>query len=182
MDLALERVLGEALREQLRTGSTKALVIEVPDGSWADPVGNVVDGLIGDHAYVIARASIRRGNNLDDGMLARKLQDGRVAVGVAAQPDRTLPPLLLSLAEVRITVPPPDAAMIIEVIRRSQGGRIPKDASTLRPEMLSFDEITSLIDRNGNAVETVKRIRAAIDRKAGTAGGRKDAKPLPASD
>ena len=179
VDLAVARAIGEELRDQLRAGGTRALLVEVPDGGWAEPVGDAIKAMIGDLAYVIARSSIPRGNDLGDGMLPKKLRDSRVAVGVAAQVDRTLPPLLLSLAEVRITVPPPDAAMIIEVIRKAQGGRIPKEASSLRPEMLSFDEITALIDRNGNAVDTVRRLRAAIDRKTGTSGSRKDSKPLP---
>ncbi|MDC9824842.1 AAA family ATPase [Devosia sp. ZB163] len=179
VDLVVARAIGEELRDQLRRGGTKALVVEVPDGGWAEPIGDAIKSLIGDLAYVIARSSIPRGNDLNDGMLPKKLREGRVAVGVAAQPDRTLPPLLLSLAEVRVAVVAPDAEMIIEVIRKSQGGRIPKEASTLMPEMLSFDEITALIDRNGNAVETVRRIRAAIERKTGTNGSRNDSRPLP---
>lgn len=179
VDLAVARAISGELRDQLRAGGTRAIVVEVPDGGWADPVGDAIKAMVGDLAYVISRASIPRGHELNDGMLPKKLRDGRVAIGVAAQADRTLPPLLLSLAEVRVTVAPPDAAMITEVIRKAQGGRIPKEASSLRPEMLSFDEITALIDRNGNAFDTVRRLRAAIDRKAGTSGSRKDSRPLP---
>lgn len=179
VDLAIERAIDEELRDQLRSGSIRALVVKVPDGGWAEPIGNGLKDLIGERAYVVARASIPRGHELNDGMLARKLQDGRVAIGVAAEPDRTLPPLLLSLAEVRVSIDAPDAAMVVEVIRKSQGGRMPKEAANLMPSLLSFDEITSLIDRDGNAGETVRRIKAATERKTGTTGSRKDSKALP---
>lgn len=179
VDLAIERAIDENLRDQLRSGSIRAVVVKVPDGGWAEPIGNGLKDLIGERAYVVSRASIPRGHELNDGMLARKLQDGRVAIGVAAEPDRTLPPLLLSLAEVRVSIDAPDAAMVVEVIRKSQGGRMPKEAANLMPSLLSFDEITSLIDRDGNAGETVRRIKAATERKTGTGGSRKDSKALP---
>jgi len=172
VDLALDRAMDEEMRDRLASGSVKGFVIDVPDGGWSQPVGDAIAQFLEDVPYVISRSAIPSPRDLNEVNLPRRLREGRLVVGVAPQADRALPPLLLSIADERVTLPPPDAAIITEVIGQCQEGEVPPEAAELRVEILSFDEICSIIVADGKAPETVARLRAAIERKLDV-GGRK---------
>lgn len=179
VELALEKAVDADLRERLLDGSLRAAVIDVPEGGWADPVGDYIEGLMDDSAYVLSRSSVPKPREINDGMLLVRLQDGRAVVGVAPQPERSLPPLLLSISEATVTIGPPNADLVIAVIKRCQTGMVPKAAKSLETGVLGFDELTSIIDGKSTAARTVERLRSAIERKMGVAGPRNDARTMP---
>jgi AAA+ superfamily predicted ATPase len=171
--LSLNKAVDADVRQRFQAGNLKAVVVSVPDPGWASPVADAIADSIEQHVHRIIREKIPLPRDLDDPRLPARLRDGEIVVGVAQEPDRALPPLLLSVAEARIAVPAPDAALVVETIRHCQEGDVPHEASELKPQLLSFDELCSLIPHGGNAAETIARIRLAIERKLSAGIGRK---------
>lgn len=162
-DLALDKAMDENLRSRLANNRVRAMIVEVPDGGWVGAIVDSLEQFVDGKLHTIGRATVPKDRN--DTHLADRLGSGRTTVGVSPHPDRALPELLLSVADARVTVTVPDAAMVIEVIRRAQGGRIPSRASGLHVEILTFEEIVSMIVTGGRAAESVDRLEAAIANK-----------------
>jgi len=172
VDLALDKAIDEALRSRLANGLVRAFVVEVPDRGWVQPVLDALEDFSEVKPYKIARPTVPNARDRDDARLADSLAGGRIVAGVSPDPDRALPELLLSVADGRVTVMPPDAAMVVEVIKRAQGGRVPTRAAELAVELLSFEEVTSVIVNGGKATESVERLEAAIAKKLRTSRGK----------
>lgn len=171
--LSLNKAVDADVRERLQAGNLKAMVVSVPDAGWAQPVADAIADSVEEHVHRIVREKIPLPRDLDDPRLPSRLRDGEIVIGVAQDPDRALPPLLLSVAEARIVIPAPDAALVVETISHCQEGDVPQEAAELKPQLLSFDELCSLIPHGGKAAETVARIRLAIERKLSAGIGRK---------
>lgn len=171
-ELALDKAIDDTLRARLVSHRVRAVVIAVPDAGWVSPVLDAIGEFLDDKLHKIARPTVPSAKERNDPTLAHRLSLGRTVVGVSPEPDRALPELLLSVAECRVTVTPIDGEMLIEAIRRCQGGRVPQRARKLRLELLSFDEITSMIVIGGKAAETVDRLEAAIAAKLRVGTGR----------
>ena len=171
--LSLNKAVDADVRERLQAGGLKAIVVSVPDPGWAQPIADAIADSIEEQVHRIVREKIPSPRDLDEQRLSSWLRDGEIVVGVAQDPDRALPPLLLSVAEARIVIPAPDAALVMEAIRHCQEGEVPPEAAELMPQLLSFDELCSLIPHGGKAAETVARIRLAIERKLSSGIGRK---------
>lgn len=162
VDLALNAALGPALRKKLAAGKACCIVIKVPEPSWVDPVDDALSPLTKDKAVVIARAKQPLPRDREDGMLAHRLEAGRIVVGVSSDPDHWLPQLLLDTAETRIEIPAANAAMVSKVLRKCARGRVPAEAASLDPALLTFDQITSMIASGTTATEAVRRMSRAI--------------------
>lgn len=171
--LSLNKAVDPDIRERLQTGTLKAIVVSVPDGGWAHPVAEAIADSTEEHVHRIVREKIPAPRDVDDPRLPSRLRDGEIVIGVAQDPERALPPLLLSVAEARIVIPAPDAPLVVETLRHCQEGDVPAEAAELKPQLLSFDELCSLIPHGGKAAETVARIRLAIERKLSAGIGRK---------
>lgn len=169
-DLALHAALGPALRKKLAAGKACCIIVKVPEPSWVDPVDDALAPLTKDKAVVIARAKQPLPRDREDGMLPHRLEAGRIVVGVSPDPDHWLPQLLLDTAEVSIEIPPADAALVSRVLRKCARGRVPVEAASLEPALLTFDQITSMIASGSTAAEAVRRLARAIDgrKKVGT--------------
>jgi AAA+ superfamily predicted ATPase len=171
--LSLNKAVDADVRERLQAGKLKAIAVSVPDGGWAQPIADAIADSVEEQVHRVVREKIPAPRDLDEQRLPSWLRDGEIVVGVAQDPDRALPPLLLSVAEARIVIPAPDAALVMEAIRHCQEGDVPPEAAELKPQLLSFDELCSLIPHGGKAAETVARVRLAIERKLSSGIGRK---------
>jgi hypothetical protein len=176
--LALDAAIEDDLQERLLNGSVRAAVIDVAEASWADPVGDAIEELLTD-TYVLSRYRVPKPKDLDDGMMLVRLKEGRAVVGVAPQSASALPPLLLSISEVTIVIPHANAEIVAETIRRCQPGVTPEMDGTLDFGVLTFDEITAIIDGRTDAARTVDRLHAAIARKNGVQAPKNKSVVLP---
>lgn len=179
IELALQKAMDDELRARLVDGTIRAAVIDVPDGTWSDPMGDAIEALLGDTAYVLSRSRTPKPRDLDDGMMIVRLRDGRAVVGIAPHSAQALPPLLLSVSELTVTIAPPDSELVLELVRRCQPEALPDEIGQLEPGLLSFDEIASIIDGRTPAARTIERLRSAIARKVGVVAPRSATKALP---
>lgn len=172
VDLALGRAMDDAMQERLSSGMSKGLLVDVPDGGWSNAVALALIDLFDDAPYAVARSQIPAQRDLDDANLPRHLREGRLAIGVAPQAERALPPLLVAVADERIKLPPAGADLVAQVIARCQGGTVPLTASELKTEILSFDELCSIIVPGAKPIDTVARLAAAIQKKIAPRAGK----------
>jgi ATP-dependent Zn protease len=172
-ELALDKVMNTEMRSRLVNGRIRALVVEVPDGTWAHPITDAIDAFVDFQPYKIVRTTVPRANDRGDARLADVLRSGRTVIAAAPDADLALPELMLSVTDARVAVGLPDAGMVAETIKRVQGGRVPTRVQGLRADLLSFEEITSIIIDGGAAAETVERLEilttAKLRRKDGIA-------------
>lgn len=177
VELALGRVVSEEAHQKISTGAIRMVVANVPDAGWAHPIADALSDITEDPVHTIVRDKIPQSRDLADHRLPEWAHAGELVVGVAPEADRALPPLLLSIAELHIDVAPPDAEMVAEVIRQCQKGKVPAEVLELQPQVLSFDELCSLIPQGGKASETVARLKATIERKLNGAGRKRKSLP-----
>lgn len=170
--LALDRAVDDHTHQKIADGKFRAIVVNVPDAGWTHPIASALEEIIEDQVRTIIRDKVPAPRDIEHQHLPGWAHAGECIVGVAPDVDRALPPLLLSIAELRIDVQPPDAEMVAEVLKHCHKGKVPAEALTLKPQVLTFDELCSLIPQGGKASEAVIRLKAAIERKFKT-GGRK---------
>jgi cell division protease FtsH len=163
-DLALHAALGPVLRKRLAAGKPLCLVIQVPEPSWVEAIDDALSPLTKDRAVVIARRKQPLPRDREEAMLAQRLEAGRIVIGVSS--DREwLPKLLLDTAEDHVEIPAADAALVAKVLRKCARGRVPTEAASLDPALLTFDQITSMIASGSTATEAVRRLSRAIESK-----------------
>lgn len=155
--LLLERALASV---GATSGADILIVVEVPGAEWVDLIadawhggilGDAVSGgqPLGRSAAADGRFSKLRRNGSerthkpDNGNceIAAAAVRGRRVVGISQSPSLYLPRDLVRAADMRIVVPPPDAALLAEVAEHLTGGRptrLPPDAAAakVRPSML----------------------------------------------
>lgn len=163
-DLALHAALGPVLRKRLAAGKPLCLVIQVPEPSWVEAIDDALSPLTKDRAVVIARRKQPLPRDREEAMLAQRLEAGRIVIGVSS--DREwLPKLLLDTAEDYVEIPAADGALVAKVLRKCARGRVPTEAASLDPALLTFDQITSMIASGSTATEAVRRLSRAIESK-----------------
>ena len=175
--MALRAALGPALRKRLSAGKACCVVIKVPEPSWVEAVDDALSPLAKHKAVVIARSKQPSPRDREDGMLAHRLEAGRIVIGVSSDPDNWLPQLLLDAADARIEIPPASAALVAKVLRKCARGRVPVGAASLATEVLTFDQITSMIASGTTATEALGRMARAIDARK-KVGSREDKLPM----
>jgi DNA replication protein DnaC len=161
--LMLDAALSSEQKTKLIEGEPMTLVVEPPSAQWISPVQEALDAFGHDTLYTVARGHVPK--DVDDPHIARFVGDGRAVVGVSHIPDRALPPTLLALADARIKLPPPDAPMVAETMRRCLRGHIPLDAHSLNYAMLGFDELIGCMVRGSSPINAVEKMRRLIAAK-----------------
>lgn len=173
--LALLHAILPPMRRRLKSGKLRAMIIKVPDPSWVGPIERGLHDLAHEHAHFVAKSSPPgRDRSVPD--LARQLSLGRQVIGVSSAPDAWLPEVLLTAAQVRIEIPPLDASMARMLMRMCQNGHMPREVETLQPQLLTFDEITSIVVPGARIAETIERLTAVIEMRA-KVGTRRDRLP-----
>jgi cell division protease FtsH len=175
VELALMHAVLPPLRRRLKTGKIKALIVKVPDPSWVVPVSARISEMAQERVLRIERQkSPGKDRSVID--LARQMSLGRQVIGISSDPDAWLPEVLVATAQERIEIPPLNARMVKLLLRMCQRGSMPTEVDALRPEAMTFDEVTSIVVPGARVGETVDRLSAILG-KATKVGTRKDNLP-----
>jgi cell division protease FtsH len=165
VELAVAKALDRKTMRQLADRTVRALVVSVPDASWAEPTARHIRQLIDASNQSIVRTEPPKSYMKHDAEVANLLRQGTTVIGVSQDPDRLLPPLLLTAAQVRLTISPPDTKTLAKIVRLSQRGRVPQRIHRLDPRPLSFEEMTSVLVPGGFASIAVDRLETILARK-----------------
>lgn len=149
-----------ALQRKMLQGEGIAIIVSVPSASWVKPIADHLDELM--HASRYARdGSERRDNPAEgNGAVAETLADGGNVVGISHNPKRFLPALLVSAADLHVSIKAPDAAAIARAMRLCLAGRVPSDLPADLGAGMNFTEIVAALRKNTKPVEAVRRLRA----------------------
>jgi hypothetical protein len=146
-------------RKQLLSGGGLAIVISVPSAAWVAPMSSVLDSLIEASRYS------RDGNNrLKDvptegnGAVADTLGRGENVLGISQAPDRLLPSLLVTAADLRIDVTHPKPETIGEAMRNCLRGRVPDKLPASLGAGLDFGELASALRQKSTPSKAVQRM------------------------
>lgn len=159
VDLLLEKALDAEERRGLAYGSGTTLVLRVPAADWVRPVAEAVREL-SPRAFVLARDSVPKEKS--DIELVDRMMAGDPVVGISQNPDRNLPPLLLSAAERQVAIGPVDVGTLEKVIARFLKGSLTARLDELAIDRLSLDELSSLIVTGMDVDHTLHRIEKAL--------------------
>jgi hypothetical protein len=157
------------VRRRLKRGRGLAVVVSVPNASWVASIWRHVGAIIDAEKFV--RDGTQRTKDLateGNDTVASALANGRSVVGVSQSPERLLPSLLISSADLVIRVSPPDAATIATAMRLCLRGRVPHDLPRDLGTGLDFDEIVTALRPHSNPAKAVSRMQTAA--RARTSG------------
>lgn len=141
----LRAALPAELRRRIRRGDPVAVIVQAPGAEWCGLLTRV---LRRDSARVICVSrdgSSRREHDPAKGNdeVALGLAGGRSVIGVSQDPQLYLPSALLSAADVRISVAPPDANILRRLLRKHARGKAPAESPDGAALGLTFAETVS---------------------------------------
>lgn len=118
---ALGQATSGAIRQQLKDGSTLAVVVLVPGPSWIRPVRDLFVARFGAQWLTITADSIKTPQQKSDQSreVASNLAHGQPVAGFAVERDG-LPPSLTAAADLTIRVQPPVGTTVRRAIRDVQ--------------------------------------------------------------
>lgn len=158
----IETIIGAEGIATISTQKTVCLVVEAPAADWVVPLWKSITGF-GEWDFSIAKSSVTRGKAQDEATvegLVRALGAGGRAVAVSQSPKTMLPPAMLSVADMIVSLPAPTGSVICATIKEVTGG-LPDDVPSTLGAGLTFDEIATCIRQNSTPAECVERLQRA---------------------
>lgn len=165
-ELAVNRAIPRDMRKALARGQMTSIVLVVPSGEWTHQVGRAVED-IDDRIHAFVKGPGKKDAE-DINSINIALAKGRTVVAVTPSV-RTLPAIFKTVASETVEMPPPDASLLAQVIRRFSVGRVPAFFGKLDTSVLDFDELCGLVQKGADAAVTADRIAKAIAAKTRTA-------------
>ena len=160
LDLSWKAIADAPKLDTPSAGPPLAVIIHVPSDAWIDPVHDVVhqnaaptmiiDGKTGKKSWASQEA-----------LIVDALDRGRSVVGIAADPDSQLPPLLRSAADLVLTVPAPTPDLVREAIRAHTGQvRVPA-LSPMDIAGLDLHDLAAALRPGSTPKDCIMRLKAA---------------------
>lgn len=177
----LRAALPAALRLRIRRGDPVAVIVQAPGAEWCGPLSRVLRRDSARILCVSRDGSSRREHDPTRGNdeVALALAGGRPVIGVSQDPQSFLPSALLSAADMRISVAPPDANILRRLLRKHAHGKAPAEISNGAARTLTFAETVSAFRAGASARDVVANLlRAAESKKAHVGGAVADVPPL----
>ncbi len=161
---ALHAATTPALRRRVNGKASVAVVIEVPDADWVKSVEAYLQetspkGLV---TFVRSGSNKPRDKNTEgNDAVAGNLSKGRRVIGIATNPDTSLPAVLLTAAELRIRISPPDGAVVQDAMRRCLRGRLPERVDDEIVAGLGINDYISAMRYGSTPLQALERLRIA---------------------
>ncbi|HEY8067229.1 MAG TPA: AAA family ATPase [Methylosinus sp.] len=177
----LRAALPSDLRRRIRRGDPVAVIVQAPGAEWCGPLTRVLRRDSAQILCVSRDGSSRREHEPAKGNdeVAWGLAGGRPVIGVSQDPQSFLPSALLSAADARVSVAPPDANMLRRLLRKHARGKAPTEIPDGTAAALTFAETVSAFRAGASARDVVANLlRAAESKKAHVGGAVADVPPL----
>jgi DNA polymerase III delta prime subunit len=164
----LDAALTPRLRKRIRRGDTFTLIIKAPGADWIAPLAGAARRLVTDAEIFTdgGGSKYAKRPSTAGADIAEALSEGHCAIGVSQEPDQLLPATLLTVADTRLAVAPPDGAVLRRVFRslrgRSLRGRIPLGVA----DTLSFSEIVAAFRPDVGATQLLENLASFAAAKA----------------
>ena len=176
----LRAALPAALRRRIRRGDPVAVIVQAPGAEWCGPLTRVLRRDSARTLCLSRDGSSRREHDPAKGNdeVAWGLAGGRPVIGVSQDPQSFLPSALLSAADLRISVAPPDANILRRLLRKHARGKAPAEIPNGAELALTFAETVSAFRAGASARDVVANLLRAAESKKANAGAAADVPPL----
>ncbi|CAN2534745.1 ATP-dependent+zinc+metalloprotease+FtsH [Methylocapsa aurea] len=177
----LRAALPSDLRRRIRRGDPVAVIVQAPGAEWCGPLTRVLRRDSARTLCLSRDGSSRREHDPAKGNdeVAWGLAGGRPVIGVSQDPQSLLPSALLSAADARISVAPPDADILRRLLRKHARGKAPAEIPNGAELALTFAETVSAFRAGASSRDVVANLlRAAESKKANAGAVAADVPPL----
>jgi cell division protease FtsH len=160
---AFEAATTPALRRRLMRARGLAVVVRVPSAGWVASMRDALDLKLPHEGEMLARdgSERRHAPTVGNEVVAAALVGGRSVFGVSQAPERLLPSALLAAADITITVPRPQPAVLARAMRLSLRGHVPRELPKNLGAGLDFFELAGALRANATATGAIRRLEAA---------------------
>ena len=160
LDLSWKAIADAPKLDTLSAGPPLAVIIHVPSDAWIDPVHDLVHQNAAP-TMIIDGKSGKKSWASQEALIVAALDRGRAVIGIAADPDSQLPPLLRSAADLVLTVPAPTPALVREAIRAHTGRvRVPA-LSPMDIAGLDLHDLAAALRPGSTPKDCIMRLKAA---------------------
>jgi len=151
------------MRRDLAGTRARAFVIQVPSMGWIRPVEKYLNELDVE-LFTIARDGSNRARDTsavgnDD--VAGALSRGRRVVGIAVNPETTLPSTLLTTADHVVKLTAPNGQVVRDAMRRCYGRGVPDEIPDSIVAGLELEDLIAVMRKGSRPSDVVQRLHNA---------------------
>lgn len=167
-EAAVRAAMPTAMLRRITSRRAIAVIVEVPDASWAADVEQAIVGFASFGATFTRVGKSKANDRPDQGnaKVAACLGFGDRVLGISQSPDLYLPSSLVAAADIRIKIARPSNKILATAIRAATG-RAPRSMPKNLAGGLGLDDLACQIRRLSSPAECVRRIAAAAARGQG---------------
>lgn len=159
---AIRSVATPTQLRRLVDGVGIAAVVRVPSAAWVGPVARVLRGsATWGNGYEAAVPRRRSAEDTHDRTTANALAQGMRLLGISPDPERLLPPTLVSACDLRLDLPVPGPDLLARTVRSVVGRRNPLPLQPYDATGLDLPDIVAAIRRHSTPAECLVRLQRA---------------------
>jgi cell division protease FtsH len=164
---ALTAASTAGMRRELAAPKAAAFVIQVPSIGWIKPLQGYLREL-DDKLLIIARDGSNRTRDtpaVGNDEVSEALSHGRRVVGIAVNPDTTLPSTLVATADYNVKLAAPNGKVVRDAMRRCYGRGVPDKVDDVLVAGLELEDLVAVIRKGSRPSDVLKRLYDASRRR-----------------
>jgi cell division protease FtsH len=160
LDLSWKAIADAPKLDTLSAGPPLAVIIHVPSDAWIDLVHDRVHQNAAPTMIIDGKTG-KRDWRSQEVLIVDALERGKSVVGIAADPDVQLPPLLRGAADLLLTVPAPTPDLVREAIRTHTGRVRVQALSAMDIAGLDLHDLAAALRPGATPKACIARLQAA---------------------
>lgn len=172
IDAAISAALPKDDRRRFASGELLFAVALAPSASWVKPLVRRAQRLLGNSWTTIWRdgSSKLHAAEVGNDEVADLVAKARSVIGIAPS-EKNLPAALVTMADIRIQIAPPDAAVIAAAVSRYTNEKVAPEMAVAAVG-LDFEHLRAAFRPDSSAQQIIDRIRAAQTAQTSSSIGR----------
>jgi cell division protease FtsH len=164
---ALTAASTAGMRRELSAPKATAFVIQVPSSGWIKPVQAYLHEL-DDKLLIIARDGSNRTRDtsgVGNDEVSNALSQGQRVVGIAVNPDTTLPSTLIATADYIVKLAAPNGQVVRDALLRCYTRGVPDKIDDGLVAGLELEDLVAVMRKGSRPSDVVKRLRSTSRRR-----------------
>jgi cell division protease FtsH len=164
---ALTAATSAGMRRELTAPKAAAFVIQVPSIGWIAPLKGYLREL-DDKLLIIARDGSNRTQDtpaVGNDEVSSALSQGRRVVGIAVNPDTTLPSTLIATADYNVKLEAPSGRVVRDAMRRCYSRGVPDKVDDVLVAGLELEDLVAVMRKGSRPSDVLKRLYDASRRR-----------------
>jgi cell division protease FtsH len=160
---ALTAASTAGMRRELTAPKAAAFVIHVPSIGWIGPLQRYLREL-DDKLLIIARDGSNRTRDtpaVGNDEVSTALSQGRRVVGIAVNPDTTLPSTLVATADYNVKLAAPNGKVVRDAMRRCYSRGVPDKIDDSLVAGLELEDLVAVMRKDSRPSDVLQRLHSA---------------------